>query len=93
MLTTSQKIDAIESSGISLAWDGCHKIYLLGDEARVDDAVAYEYEIYPAAEIRRLIGSSCGLVFVSNWGLLDSDWNSEWTIPQGTEDIYESAGV
>lgn len=90
-LTTAEKVAAIEESNYSLAWDGCHKIYLLGDQARIDDAKDTGYEIYPADEIREIITGSCGLVFVSNWGLADDDWGHAWAIDQCTQDIYHAA--
>lgn len=90
-LTTAEKIAAIEESNYSLAWDGCHKIYLLGDAERQHDALATGYRIYSASEIRQVILDSCWLLFVSNWGLADGDWDHEWNIDQGTEDIYDAA--
>jgi hypothetical protein len=90
-MSTRQKIAAIEASDYRLAWDGCHKIYLLGSVERVADAMATGYDTYPADEIRQIILESCGLVFVSNWGLGDGDWDHEWNIDQCTEDIYDAA--
>ncbi len=90
-LTTRQKIEAIEESNYSLAWDGCHKIYLLGDAERQHDAIATGYDIYPASEIREIILSSCGLLFISDWGLADGVWEHEWNIDQFTEDVYDAA--
>ena len=90
-LTTAEKIAAIEASDYQLAWDGCHKIYLLGNPVRVASAVINGYETYPASEIRQIIVDSCFLVFVSNWGLDDDDWDHDWAIDQCTQDIYHAA--
>jgi hypothetical protein len=43
-MSTAQKIAAIEASDYRLAWDGCHKIYLLGNAERVADAIATGYD-------------------------------------------------
>lgn len=93
-LTTAEKIAAIETSGIKLAWDGCHKIYLIQHEGDVATSIDNGYEqddIYPASEIRELILASCGLVFVSKLGSTDGNWDHPWNIDQCTEDIYEAA--
>lgn len=91
-MTTAEKIAAIETSGLKLAWDGCHKIYFLEDEEREREAASFGYEpFFPAAELRELISSSCGLVFVSRWGFDNSDFDHRWNIDQCTEDIYEAA--
>lgn len=91
MMTTAEKITAIEQSGFPIAWDGCHKIYFLEDDDRRAAAVELDYEIHAASEIRRLISDSCGLVFVSRWGWDNDDFKHDWNIRQSTEDIYEAA--
>lgn len=91
-MTTAEKIKAIEDAGWRIAWDGCHKIYFLEDDERYADAVATEYDIYPASELRRIISNSCGLVFVSRWGMgSNEDFVHKFNIEQCTEDIYEAA--
>lgn len=90
-MTTAEKIKAIEESGFPIAWDGCHKIYFLEDDARRANAVDLGYEIFPSTELRDLIVLSCGLVFVSRWGWDNDDFKHEWNIRQTTEDIYEAA--
>ena len=90
-LTTVEKIKAIEESDLPIAWDGCHKIYFLEDAGRRSQAESFGYEIFPATEVRELISSSCGLVFVSRWGYDNSDFEHDWNIDQCTEDIYEAA--
>lgn len=92
-LSTIEKIEAIEESGLPVAFDGCHKIYFLEDDGRRAQAESFGYAIYPAVLIKELIAQSCFLVFVSRWGYDNSDFEHEWNIEQGTEDIYEAAGV
>lgn len=86
-LTTAQKITAIEASNHRIAYDGCHKIYLLNTEDDLTEAGEYGYTTRPANQIRRTITESCGLVFVQPWSLTEHPWEIE----QGTEDIYEAA--
>jgi hypothetical protein len=90
-LTTAEKIHAIETSGLPVAYDGCHKIYFLEDDKRHAEAVEFEYQIHPASEIRKLILSSCGLVFVSRWGFDNDDFDHRWNIRQGTQDLFSVA--
>lgn len=90
-LTTAEKIAAIEKSDCLLAWDGCHKIYLLTTPEEIADAADSGYGMYRGSDIRECITSSCGLVFVQKWGLVDMKWTNDWTIEQCTEDIYEAA--
>ena len=91
-MTTAEKIAAIEAApGLLLAWDGCHKTYLLDTPEKVADAADTGYGVYPASQIREIISDSCGLVFVSNWGLIGGTWDHDWAIDQCTEDIYEAA--
>lgn len=91
-MTTAEKIAAIEASGFPLAFDGCHKIYFLVGEERKADAASCGYEpFFESTELRRLVLSSCGLVFVSRWGLDNDDFAHPWNIGQGTEDIYAAA--
>lgn len=90
-MTTAEKIAAIEGSELPIAWDGCHKTYFLEDDERRAQAESFGYDIYPAAKIRELISSSCGLVFVSRWGFDNDDFDHQWNIRQCTEDIYDAA--
>ena len=90
-MTTAEKIHAIETSEMPLAWDGCHKIYFLQDDAREAEARNFGYTIYPSNELRELITSSCGLVFVSRWGFDNDDFDDPLNIEQCTQDIYHAA--
>lgn len=87
-MTTEEKLAAVEASGLPLAYDGCHKIYFLEDEGRQREAAACGYAPFlPAAEIRRLVVDSCGLVFVSRWGHDNDDFAHPWNIPQFDPDL------
>jgi hypothetical protein len=89
-MTTEEKIQAIETSGLPIAFDGCHKIYFLTDEVRKKDAASYGYEpFHESSALRDLIAQSCGLVFVSKWGLDNDDFEHPWTIRQGELNLEE----
>lgn len=65
----TQKITKIEKSGHFLAFDGCHKIYIVTDPEEASEASEGGYDLYPSSDIVDLIDRSCGLVFVSYWSL------------------------
>lgn len=48
------------------AYDGCHKIYILEDEADEQMMVGYGYSIYPIGQLQEKYANSCYLRFVSN---------------------------
>lgn len=82
-LTLKEKLTAVEQSGFPIAFDGCHKIYFLIDDERKADAAQTGYEpFFLSTEIRQLIRKSCGLVFVSKWGLDNGDFAHPWNIEQ-----------
>lgn len=78
-LTTEQKLDAIETAGCDIAFNGCHKLYFLLNPAEVTEARDYEYEIHPGSKLRELVQASCFLVFVHPWSL---GHDHPWDIPQ-----------
>lgn len=88
--TVKEKLDAIEASDLSIAFDGCHKVYLV-DKGEEDDARDTGYDLFDAKEIRAIVNRSCGLVFVSAWNL----GKHPWEIAQGEmpEDWYGESGV
>jgi len=89
--TLKEKLDAIEASDLQIAFDGCHKLYLVDGPGEVSDARANGYDLYPAKEIRALVNRSCGLVFVNAWNL----GKHPWAIEQGDmpESWYGEGGV
>lgn len=90
-LSVGEKIAAIETSGLRVAWDGCHKLYLIEDETDVTTMRGNGYEdddFHQASEIRRLINESCGLVFVHAASLRN---DFPWDIRQG--EIFDAFGT
>lgn len=63
------KINGKQVIGESFAYDGCHKIYVIESETDKEEALSYGYDIYPIEGIEEAYRSSCGLEFISNWGL------------------------
>lgn len=51
------------------AYDGCHKIYILEDDADVKEAKSYGYEIKKMSELIDTWEKSCPLRFIDNWKL------------------------
>lgn len=66
----------------NIAYDGCHKIYLLKDNSEVDEAKSLNYEIFKptAAILRGIYANSCVLKFINPWGPGQS------IVPQGSEE-------
>ena len=58
-------------SNCKVAYDGCHKIYICKDEADIKEATEIGYKIHEISELENLYNSSCPLVFISDWKLLD----------------------
>jgi hypothetical protein len=81
-----EKLAAIKESGLFIAYDGCHKIYLLDSVGEVAEARSIGYDIYPDAEVERLFDRSCGLEFVQPWSL----GHHPWEIRQGEEEDEQS---
>lgn len=63
------KINGIEVLGDTFAYDGCHKIYICECQCDEEEAIKYDYDIYPIEMIEEIWNNSCGLRFISNWGL------------------------
>ena len=63
------KINGMEVCGEKIAYDGCHKIYVLEDKEDIVEAKDMGYDIIPIKHIQEVYDSSCGLQFISNWQL------------------------
>lgn len=64
------KINGIEVKGIGVAYDGCHKLYILEDLEDVKQAKELGYTIYDdVVYVEDLYATSCELRFISNWKL------------------------
>jgi hypothetical protein len=84
-----------------IAWDGCHKIYVLMDDEQVAQMREYEYDQIHTAEemtdgemletIKKWFSDSCGLEFVQAVATDHTDPNAGFTtlIPQGEYDQEE----
>lgn len=75
-MTSYQKVLEAVTNAHSICWDGCHKIYIMKDEAGTKKIVEYEYEhiitkneMKPrkmASKIREWYKASCSLRFISS---------------------------
>lgn len=65
----TMKINNQETEAKKFAYDGCHKIYLIEDEADEKTAMEYEYKFFPIEELQKTYENSCSLRFISNWKL------------------------
>jgi hypothetical protein len=85
----------------SIAFDGCHKIYVLMDLEQTEKVIGYEYEfVEPVTEPDRALGllkkwfeDSCGLKFIEQVSSL-ANGNESWVslIPQGFCEPCEDCG-
>ena len=60
------------ADAVSIAWDGCHKIYVHMDEEQHDTAVGYGYDPIQVTDrdeavetLRKWYDASCGLKFIT----------------------------
>lgn len=53
--------------GDRVAYDGCHKIYVLENGDEVKDAIKLGYNIYSIDKLQEIYDGSCPLRFVNNW--------------------------
>ena len=84
-----------------IAWDTCHKIYILMDDQQMELMRQYEYDPLISSDemgvkemadtIRAWYADSCGLRFVEAVKTVEGDPNEGFVtmIPQGWEDEYE----
>lgn len=63
------KINNIDIIGNKVAYDDCHKIYIIEDEEDLQEAKKIGYSIYDIKDIVDIYENSCPLVFISNWKL------------------------
>ena len=95
--------DALESAR-GIAWDTCHKIYVLMDDEQMAQMKSYEYDPLISADtmskeqmlttLKEWFESSCGLRFISAVTTHPTDPNLgfEDLIEQGAEDDCEDCG-
>jgi hypothetical protein len=90
ILSVDEKLDLIEKSGWKIAYDGCHKLYFLQNEAQLESAQSYDYEIHSSSELKQLWENSCPLRFVTKWGLDgNGSFAHEWNIEQFEEEMQD----
>ena len=63
------KDEVKEIVGNKIAFDDCHKIYIIEDEEDEEQARSYDYDIYDISMLEEIWNKSCGLRFISNWKL------------------------
>lgn len=66
------KINSIEITQNTFAYDGCHKIYLLNSESDKKEALDLGYYILPINQIEEVFLNSCELRFIYTWKSLES---------------------
>jgi len=67
----------------NFAFDGCHKIYLIGNDEEKEKALEIGYNILPIAAIKRAWYDSCGLRFIQDWS------NFKPIVKQGQKAIFK----
>ena len=63
------KINGQSIDSDKFAYDNCHKIYIIEDEADLNEARDIGYNIYPIKALPDAYKNSCELKFISNWKL------------------------
>lgn len=63
----------------SIAFDGCHKIYLITDNNEADEAKSYGYKLVPVGYLNAIWESACPLRFIEFWDVKNLKGN---IIPQ-----------
>ena len=67
------KINGNTIEGISVAYDGCHKIYICESIEDEEMMKGWGYKIYPLEQLPEIWENSCSLRFISN-AKLDRDY-------------------
>lgn len=63
------KINDKETQAKQFAYDGCHKIYIIENDADLEDALSLGYEIRNIELLEETYNNSCELRFINNWKL------------------------
>lgn len=63
------KVNGKEIKGKGIAYDGCHKIYIIEDKQDEIEAHKMGYELYVLDILEKIYNNSCPLRFISNWKL------------------------
>lgn len=63
------KVNGLEIKGDLIAYDGCHKIYIIEDKEDKKQAKKLGYLIGSIKDLQTVYEYSCELRFISNWKL------------------------
>lgn len=61
------KVNGKIVKGDKVAYDGCHKIYILEDGDDMQEAKELEYSVYNIDKLEEIYKESCPLRFIRNW--------------------------
>jgi hypothetical protein len=75
------KINNMETNAKQIAYDGCHKIYLIESMDDLREAIAAKYQIHPIEDLESAYMDSCSLRFINNWKL------DKTFVPQFAEEV------
>lgn len=70
MKDISEKWDQVEEKvrdAVAITWDGCHKIYIMMDQAEADKTAGYGYTLEKPSfeQIQKWFDEACDLKFIS----------------------------
>jgi len=66
------KVNNIEIIGNLVAYDGCHKIYILKNDDDIVGALQHGYKLYELEKLEELYNNSCSLRFIQSWDLKEN---------------------
>ena len=67
MLKLYYKDKLYEIKANMVAYDNCHKIYLITDNNEADEARSYGYELQPVSNLPAIWDAACPLRFIEFW--------------------------
>ena len=94
-----RKLGGKEMKYKNFAYDGCHKIYVLANEAEEKEADDCGYQIHPMPEIKDTYDGSCSLKFISFWNLdkqtivrqFEKPFEYEWSVQRKNQKANPNA--
>lgn len=60
-------INGMKITAQSIAYDMCHRFYLLENKEKIKQAKEYKYHIFPITDLPRLWEKACPLKFIDIW--------------------------
>lgn len=70
-----------EEGFYAVAYDGCHKIYLIKTDDEREQCEDFDYDVYELAILETIYRDSCPLKFINDW-----DLSQEPLVPQAVEE-------